>query len=77
MNRSSEPTPISQRKIDNKFIYYISADTNKGSVRETNEDRISIILNIDHGNKNHYNFFGIYDGHGGSRCSEYLKDNLH
>lgn len=21
--------------------------------------------------------FGIYDGHGGSRCAEYLKDNLH
>ena len=22
-------------------------------------------------------FFGIYDGHGGSLCAEYLKDNLH
>ena len=21
--------------------------------------------------------FGIYDGHGGSKCAEYLKDNLH
>lgn len=22
-------------------------------------------------------FFGIYDGHGGSSCSEYLRKNLH
>ena len=22
-------------------------------------------------------FFGIYDGHGGEGCSEYLRDNLH
>jgi protein phosphatase 2C family protein 2/3 len=22
-------------------------------------------------------FFGIYDGHGGSSCAEFLKDNLH
>jgi len=22
-------------------------------------------------------FFGIFDGHGGNKCAEYLKDNLH
>jgi len=22
-------------------------------------------------------FFGIYDGHGGSNCSDFLKNNLH
>ena len=22
-------------------------------------------------------FFGIYDGHGGNKCSEFLRDNLH
>lgn len=22
-------------------------------------------------------FFGIYDGHGGSRCAEFLRDSLH
>ncbi len=22
-------------------------------------------------------FFGIYDGHGGARCADYLKQNLH
>ena len=22
-------------------------------------------------------FFAIYDGHGGDKCAEYLRDNLH
>ena len=22
-------------------------------------------------------FFGIFDGHGGTRCADYLRDNLH
>jgi protein phosphatase PTC2/3 len=22
-------------------------------------------------------FFGVYDGHGGSSCSDFLRDNLH
>jgi protein phosphatase 2C family protein 2/3 len=22
-------------------------------------------------------FFGVYDGHGGSGCADYLRDNLH
>lgn len=22
-------------------------------------------------------FFGIYDGHGGSTCADFLRDNLH
>jgi protein phosphatase 2C family protein 2/3 len=22
-------------------------------------------------------FFGVYDGHGGDKCSDYLRDNLH
>ena len=22
-------------------------------------------------------FFGVYDGHGGSACAEFLRDNLH
>lgn len=23
------------------------------------------------------NYFGIYDGHGGSQCADFLKNNLH
>ena len=56
-------------------------------MRKANEDRISIILNViqpaqkspripaDQWPK--LQIFGVYDGHGGSKCAEYLKDNLH
>lgn len=55
-------------------IYFTSV---KGR-RESNEDRHNIILNID-GNdldKNQINFFGIYDGHGGTWVSKYLETNM-
>lgn len=58
-------------------IMFITAETNKGSTRETNEDRISIVLNITYSNSEKFNYFSIYDGHAGSACSEYLKENLH
>jgi serine/threonine protein phosphatase PrpC len=55
-------------------IYFTSV---KGR-RESNEDRHNIILNIngDDLNKNPINFFGIYDGHGGTWVSKYLERNM-
>ena len=58
-------------------------NTYQGIVRNYNEDRVSIIINMN--KPKNYNkkiwpkisFFGIYDGHGGEGCSEYLRDNLH
>lgn len=60
-----------------------AAITTEGVVRDYNEDRVSIILNIPQPpNFNgvswpNCSFFGIYDGHGGSACAEFLRDNLH
>ena len=58
-------------------------NTYQGLVRSYNEDRVSIIINMNKP-KNwtkkiwpKISFFGIYDGHGGEGCSEYLRDNLH
>jgi protein phosphatase 2C family protein 2/3 len=53
------------------------------TIRDYNEDRVSIIYNI--AKPQSYkgddwpkcSFFGLYDGHGGSRCADYLRDNLH
>jgi protein phosphatase 2C family protein 2/3 len=53
--------------------------------RTYNEDRVAIILNImkpkSKEAKVQYwpkcSFFGIYDGHGGSQCAEFLRDYLH
>ena len=51
--------------------------------RNYNEDRVSIILNIvkpQQRSKEIWpkcSFFGVYDGHGGSFCADFLRDNLH
>lgn len=60
-----------------------SANTHQGTIRDYNEDRVSIILNIVRPSSYHgsfwpkCSFFGVYDGHGGSGCSEFLRDQLH
>lgn len=55
-------------------IYFTSI---KGR-RESNEDKHNIILNANGDNPNlaNINFFGIYDGHGGSYVSKYLESNI-
>ena len=60
-----------------------AANTNQGLIRNYNEDRVSIILNIvkppSRSNETwpRCSFFGVYDGHGGSACADFLRDNLH
>jgi protein phosphatase 2C family protein 2/3 len=60
-----------------------AASTNQGISRNYNEDRVSIILNIKQPkSKQNINwprcaFFGVFDGHGGTTCSDYLRDNMH
>ena len=63
-----------------------AANTNQGLVRNYNEDRVSIILNIlkppqresfPDSQWPRCSFFAIYDGHGGSGCADFLRDNLH
>jgi protein phosphatase 1L len=46
--------------------------------RPSQEDQHIAILNIDESNKsiNNINLFGVFDGHGGKKVSEYLKKNL-
>ena len=61
-----------------------AANTNQGIVRDYNEDRVSIIININQPNysKNKKanwpkaSYFSIFDGHGGNKCAEFLRDNL-
>ena len=85
-------------KIYNKNINFISAktstksygiikaysvNTNQGIIRNYNEDRVSIVINMNQPN-NYINdlkwpkisYFAIFDGHGGNKCAEYLRDNL-
>ena len=60
-----------------------AANTNQGIVRDYNEDRVSVIINM---NKPKYytssspwpriSYFGVFDGHAGNRCAEFMRDNL-
>ena len=69
----------------NGLVCGYGANTNQGIVRNYNEDRVAIILNIMKPKSKHYenqpwpkcSFFGIYDGHGGSVCADFLRDYLH
>lgn len=48
-----------------------------GNIRDSNEDVISIEKIYLNNNLNDYcYFFGIFDGHGGKGCANYLKNNL-
>ena len=75
-----EQSKTSKKKMG--IIKSYGVNTYQGIVRNYNEDRVSIIINMNKP-KNYkktwpkISFFGIYDGHGGEGCSEYLRDNLH
>lgn len=60
-----------------------AVNTHEGLVRNYNEDRVSIILNLSRPSPKSIenwpkcSFYGIYDGHGGVKCANFLKENLH
>lgn len=64
----------------NGVVVTYAANTHQGMVRNYNEDRVSIILNIIQPKFKkadvwpRSSFFAIYDGHGGSQCADYLRD---
>jgi protein phosphatase 2C family protein 2/3 len=66
---------------DSKIKCY-SVNSYKGTVRSYNEDRYKIIHKVlkpeSRGDENWPNtsFFAIYDGHGGNKCANFLKENL-
>lgn len=76
-----EPTKFSFKK--NGLVKAYAVNTNQGIVRNYNEDRVSIILNImkpiDRQDEfwPRCSFFGVYDGHGGVACADFLRDHLH
>ena len=63
-----------------------AANTNQGIARDYNEDRVSIIININQPNNKNKDkekiiwpkasYFSVFDGHGGNKCAEFLRDNL-
>lgn len=86
-SKLSYPLYKSAKQSEKSFdiIASYAANTYKGTVRNYNEDRISVIVNVKHNNYQNLknktdskiSFFAIYDGHAGNKCCEYLKNNLH
>ena len=81
---NDDPTKTSNKRTGVVRAY--AANTNQGLVRNYNEDRVSIITNllppkcrtdVDPDKWPRCSYFGIYDGHGGSLCADFLRDNLH
>lgn len=52
-------------------LYNYSTITHEGMYRKSNEDKLTIYL------EDNYKWFSIYDGHGGTACSQFLKECLH
>ena len=65
----------------NGTIKGYAVNTYHGLVKNYNEDRVSIIMNITKPNfKGRWprcSYFGVFDGHGGNKCSDFLKENMH
>lgn len=81
MNFSANQVKCSLK--ENGTVKGYAASTDQGLVRDYNEDRVSIILNINKPPERacevwpRSSFFGVYDGHGGAACADFLRDNLH
>lgn len=60
----------------------LAASSDIGKVRKHNEDRVALLQVPTRATQDgppslKLNFLAVYDGHGGTSCSEYLQDNLH
>ena len=65
------------------LINSYAANTNQGIDRNYNDDRVKIMINmnkpINYINKAPWpliSYFGIFDGHNGDQCAEFLRQNL-
>lgn len=86
LGKEIEGTTVDRSKTSSKkngIVRAYAANTNRGIIRNYNEDRVSIILNILKPQNRmgeewpKCSFFGVFDGHGGNACADYLRDNLH
>ena len=80
------PVELGSNSSNNKISGY-GANSYNGIIKKYNEDKIKIILDYqlektiydNKGNIKHpkISYFGIYDGHGGNKCSNFLQEKLH
>ena len=68
----------------NKYIKSFAVNSYQGIIKNYNEDKVSMILSIKRPKTYppekkwpNISYFGLFDGHGGSSCGNFLRDNLH
>lgn len=57
------------------WIRAYAANSHRGIIKPFNEDRLSIVPKLAP-NHEEVSIFAVYDGHGGSGCADYLKENI-
>ncbi|KAK3263111.1 hypothetical protein CYMTET_28066 [Cymbomonas tetramitiformis] len=69
-------TPHNGKKLKESASHTIGWYTHQGG-RQTNEDRFQVHKVQDDNCSPEMTFIGVYDGHKGSECAEYLQNSLH
>jgi len=70
-------------QTDNGIVEGYGVNTSAGLFKTFNEDRVSIVYNIikpSHHSSSEWpscSYFAVFDGHGGSACADFLRDQLH
>ena len=80
-NESKLANTLMQQEGESKVYVEFGAQTDQGLVRKYNEDRVCVIQRICRDSRKidgkYCSMFSLFDGHGGDKCAEYLKDELY
>ena len=81
---STFPRCSSCSSSSNGSVKPYGVNSYRGLVKKYNEDRMSIILNIARPQNftggywpKNLSIFGLFDGHSGNKCCDFLRDNFH
>eukprot|EP00347_Sterkiella_histriomuscorum_P010978 403374213 len=76
-------TPQKSQVNNNLLVYGYGSNTSKGNTRDYNEDRIILVENASMPETcsaiqawKKINLYAVLDGHGGEKCTNFVKDNF-
>lgn len=73
-----------QAEYSTKPFYNISgyaSNSYNGAIKSYNEDMVKVVkdkyINKNNNTEINISYFGVFDGHGGDKCSKFLKENMY